>query len=193
MKAGEDPKEWAAKFEDNLTAGGSKSTQYDVGKSGGWEGVKGAKAGRYNSKGEWMTFDENAGHERNAAPQARGDEKPNGYRGYMPVDKPTDEVVVVGKGSDRGKTTANLTTGVVIGQTPQYEIVVTPKHPRKAGLQRSNYDETAAVTKANPREYGTSEPSDADYNYFPMGQAGSAGGEFVVNRFLTPRQGKNTK
>lgn len=137
-----------------------------------------------------MTFDENAGSERNAAPQARGDEKPNGYRGYMPVDKPTDEVVVVGKGSDRGKTTANLTTGVVIGQTPQYEIVVTPKHPLVNGKAVST---AAVVTKANPREYGTSEPSDADYNYFPMGQAGSAGGTYVVNPFLTPRQGKNTK
>lgn len=190
LKAGEDPKEWAAKFEDNLTAGGSKSNQYDVGKSGGWEGVKGAKAGRYNSKGEWVTFDENAGHERTAVPQSRGDEKPNGYRGYLPVDKPTDEVVVVGKGSDRGKTTANLTTGVVIGQTPQYEIVVTPKHPLVNGKAVST---AATVTKANPREYGTSEPSDADYNYFPMGHAGSAGGTYVVNPFLTPRQGKNTK
>lgn len=190
LKAGEDPKEWAAKFKDNLTAGGTKSTQYDVGKSGGWEGVKGAKAGRYNSKGEWMTFDENAGHERNAVTQARGDEKPNGYRGYLPVDKPTDEVVVVGEGSDRGKTTANLTTGVVIGQTPQYDIVVTPKHSLVNGKAVST---DAVVTKANPREYGTSEPSDSDYNYFPMGQAGAAGGVYVVNPFLTPREGKNTK
>lgn len=137
-----------------------------------------------------MTFDKNAGHERTAVLQARGDEKPNGYRGYMAVDKPTDEVVTVGKGSDRGKSTANLTTGVVVGQTPQYEIVVTPKHPYVKGQPIS---EDAVVTKANPREYGLSEPSDSDYSYFPMGQAGAAGGVYVVNPFLTPREGKNTK
>lgn len=104
-------KQWAQTHKDNSTSGGSNNVQTDVGLSGGWKGIKGANAGRFDSNGNWVRLTEHS----DAPVAARGDNVIQ-HLDYAPIDKPTDSIYTyVNPGSDRGKGTSNLTTGVTVG------------------------------------------------------------------------------
>lgn len=104
-------KQWAQTHKDNSTSGGSHSVQTDVGLSGGWKGVKGANAGRFDSNGNWVRLTEHL----DAPVAVRGDNITQ-HLDYAPIDKPTDsKYTYVATGTDRGKGTSNLTTGVTVG------------------------------------------------------------------------------
>ena len=104
-------KQWAQTHKDNSTSGGSRSVQTDVGLSGGWIGVKGANAGRFDSNGNWVHLTEHS----DAPVAARGDNVTQ-HLDYAPIDKPTDsKYTYVAPGTDRGKGTSNLTTGITVG------------------------------------------------------------------------------
>lgn len=104
-------KQWAQTHKDNSTSGGSNNVQTDVGLSGGWKGVKGANAGRFDSNGNWIRLTEHS----DAPVAARGDNVTQ-HLDYAPIDKPTDSIYTyVAPGTDRGKGTSNLTTGVAVG------------------------------------------------------------------------------
>jgi len=109
LKKGEDKTVWAKNFKDNLTSGGADNVQTSI--NVGWSG-KGASHGRYNSKGEYVKFNKpsNAG-----SLAAKGDHiNDNGDRGWGLADLP-EEAVDLGRGTNRGKHTANVNTGVDIG------------------------------------------------------------------------------
>lgn len=104
---------WASHFKDNSTSGGSSDVQTDVGLSGGWEGKKGANAGRYNSQGKWTKFRTDLQGE--APVGLRGDDTTQS-RAYGNVDKPTDAIYTFQeRGTDRGQGHQNSTTQITVG------------------------------------------------------------------------------
>lgn len=116
-KGGNESREqWAKNFIDNSTSSGSNSVQTDVGYSGGWQGIKGANVGRYDSHGNWIRAKAPA---KNAVIGARGDSVRNSdYKTFAPIDRPTDTIKVNGKGTDRGVKRTNKTKNYSIGGIP---------------------------------------------------------------------------
>lgn len=137
-------KQWAQTHKDNSTSGGSHSVQTDVGLSGGWKGVKGANAGRFDSNGNWVRLTEHS----DAPVAARGDNVTQ-HLDYAPIDKPTDSIYTyINPGSDRGKGTSNLTTGVTIGM-PNMVHKFLEVEPNSFADNRK-YDSTQDITQFSP-------------------------------------------
>lgn len=131
LKKGEDPSEWAKNFKDNSTTAGSNKVQTDVGLSGGWEGIKGANAGRYNSKGQWTRFNGKAQGKYNKKGQftgqplaLRGDNVTQ-YRAYGNIDRPND-VIYTEKPQNSPIITRNARTKVSVGEYPPEPEIVAP-------------------------------------------------------------------
>ena len=102
--------QWAKTHKDNSTSGGSNNVQTDIGLSGGWKGVKGANAGRFDSNGNWVRLTEHF----NAPVAARGNNVTQ-HLDYAPIDKPTDEISTYTPGTDRNQFSANETTCLIVG------------------------------------------------------------------------------
>lgn len=154
-------KQWAQTHKDNSTSGGSNNVQTDIGLSGGWKGVKGANAGRFDSNGNWIHLTEHF----DAPVAARGDNVTQ-HLDYAPIDKPTDSIYTyINPGTDRGKGTSNLTTGITIGRPNMVH----------------NFWEVEPNSFANNREYGSTQ----DITQFsPWGFPGGPG-TYVVSP-ITP-------
>lgn len=104
-------KKWATSHKDNSTSGGSNRVQTDIGLSAGWEGVKGANAGRFDDNGNWIKLTSHLG----APVAARGNNNTQD-RDYAPIDKPTDSIYVyIGPGTDQRQGHSNLTTNLTVG------------------------------------------------------------------------------
>lgn len=103
-------KQWAQTHKDNSTSGGSNNVQTDVGLSGGWKGVKGANAGRFDDNGNWVRLTEHS----DAPVAARGNNVTQ-HLDYAPIDKPTDKISTYTPGTDRNQFSTNETTGLIVG------------------------------------------------------------------------------
>lgn len=104
-------KKWATSHKDNSTSGGSNRVQTDIGLSAGWEGVKGANAGRFDDNGNWIRLTSHPG----APVAARGNNNTQD-RDYAPIDKPTDSIYTYnGPGTDQRQGHSNLTTNLTVG------------------------------------------------------------------------------
>lgn len=137
-------KQWAQTHKDNSTSGGSNNVQTDVGLSGGWKGVKGANAGRFDSNGNWIRLTEHS----DAPVAVRGDNVTQ-HLDYAPIDKPTDSIYTyVNPGTDRGKGTSNLTTGVTVGM-PNMIHKFWEVEPNSFADNRE-YGSTQDITKFSP-------------------------------------------
>ena len=98
--------QWAKTHKDNSTSGGSNNVQTDVGLSGGWKGVKGANAGRFDDNGNWVRLTEHS----DAPVAARGNNVTQ-HLDYAPIDKPTDKISTYTPGTDRNQFSTNEATG----------------------------------------------------------------------------------
>lgn len=103
-------KQWAQTHKDNSTSGGSNNVQTDVGLSGGWKGVIGANAGRFDDNGNWVRLTEHS----DAPIAARGNNVTQ-HLDYAPIDKPTDKISTYTPGTDRNQFSTNETTGLIVG------------------------------------------------------------------------------
>lgn len=104
-------KKWATSHRDNSTSGGSNRVQTDIGLSAGWEGVKGANAGRFDDNGNWIRLTSHP----DAPVAVRGNNNTQ-CRDYAPIDKPTDSIYTYnGPGTDQGQGHSNLTTNLTVG------------------------------------------------------------------------------
>ena len=99
-------KQWAQTHKDNSTSGGSNNVQTDIGLSGGWKGVKGANAGRFDDNGNWVRLTEYS----DAPVAARGNNVTQ-HLDYAPIDKPTDKISTYTPGTDRNQFSTNETCG----------------------------------------------------------------------------------
>lgn len=102
--------QWAKTHKDNSTSGGSNNVQTDIGLSGGWEGIKGANAGRFDDNGNWIRLTKHSD-----APVAVRGNNVTQYLDYAPIDKPTDKISTYTPGTDRNQFSTNETTGLIVG------------------------------------------------------------------------------
>lgn len=152
--------QWAQTHRDNSTSGGSTNVQTDIGLSGGWQGVKGANAGRFDSKGNWVRLTQHS----DAPVAVRGDNVTQ-YLDYAPIDMPTNQIKTQDSGTDRNQSHSNLTTGLTVGKP---DII-------------HNLGEVEPNSFADNRQYGGNE----DITQFsPWGFAGGPG-TYVVSP-ITP-------
>lgn len=102
--------QWAQTHLDNSTSGGSTNVQTDIGLSGGWQGVKGANAGRFDKYGNWIRLTQHPD-----APVALRGSNNTQYLDYAPIDMPTDQIKTQDSGTDWNQSHSNLTTGLTVG------------------------------------------------------------------------------
>lgn len=164
-KAHESDSYWATHFKDNSTSGGANNMQTDVGYSGGWQGVKGANIGRYNSKGQWIRSKQNTlSTPKNAVYGTRGDStRQSNYKIFAPIDRPSDTIQYT-SGTNKRQQTTNTRTGMTVGG--QYPIGVPNTFAGQPLYRDAGYN----------------------YDYLPGGYEGRAGGTFNNNP-IVPHEG----
>lgn len=150
QKKGESKELWAKNFRDNLTYNGNDRVQVDAGLTAGWEGVKGARAGRYNSKGEFTPFRMDA---QGKAPLALKGDNVTQYRAFAVADRPSTYIA-----------NKNISTLNVIG-TNKKKLA----EKEKANTIRRNHfnNWTAFVKKYHPNALGSFKKTmeNMGYNY----------------------------
>ena len=135
--------QWAKTHKDNSTSGGSNNVQTDIGLSGGWKGVKGANAGRFDDNGNWVRLTEHS----DAPVAARGNNVTQ-HLDYAPIDKPTDEISTYTPGTDRNQFSANETTGLIVGNP--YMVSNPKKVEYNSFMSNRQYGGNEDITQFSP-------------------------------------------
>ena len=135
--------QWAKTHKDNSTSGGSNNVQTDIGLSGGWKGVKGANAGRFDSNGNWIRLTEHS----DAPVAARGNNVTQ-HLDYAPIDKPTDKISTYTPGTDRNQFSANETTGLIVGNS--YMVSNPKKIEYNSFMGNRQYGRNEDITQFSP-------------------------------------------